>query len=225
MVNRAVVRLLAGVYLPACLVLAVVLLAARLAGKPPELAMGDPAMLMEAPFYLGAVSHLGVLLWCGAASASLFTVALLWRRVEPSVWAFPAATALLAAVLLADDLWMLHESVVPGLLGVSQRATYAAYGAAVLGYLVIFREPIRRTRILPLVVAGALLAGSIGLDNAHDLHLVPSGVAAFLEDGLKFVGIASFAAWVIAADLELVRRVIDGAGEDELAVGEARRAG
>jgi hypothetical protein len=149
----------------------------------------DPASTLDASAYVGVISHVGVLLAWGAAAAALLAGAFVARaRGRPDalpLFAVGAATGYLAL----DDLFLLHENVYPE-LGIRQEVVLVAYGLAAIAFLWWYRELFRAHEWPLLALAVVLLGASLALDlRLGDVH--------WLEDGLKLVGLALWAAYVV----------------------------
>ena len=158
------------------------------AGIPVAHLLKDPGALRPGPWYLGAVSYVGILLWTAAAAVCLFARKLLSHVDDVEVRGFLLASALLSAVLGLDDLFMLHDSVAPMYLGVSEKVVVLGYGVLALGYVARFRGMVWRTAYFPLVVAGGFFALSVGVDalDVDDTRFL------LVEDGAKLAGIAGW---------------------------------
>ena len=173
----------------------------------------DPADLLRDPLavaelrqpecckvYYGAVSNLGVLLWASGAAICLFAAAVAlthWQRTREVV--FLTSAGLLTGFLTIDDLFLVHENVLPA-FGVSQPVTYGAYALLGLLYLAVSWREILRHNVFLLAAAVVLLGISAIIDwffhSEHTLRIV-------LEDGAKLAGISAWisfhalAAWSI----------------------------
>lgn len=165
--------------------------------------VSDPAAVLDAPFYLGLLSHAGILLWAAAAAVAVFGSRLA-HAIEPR--RFLLAFGLLTALLALDDLLMLHEHVLPRLTGLPEWALVGGYAAAVgaLGWR--FHPFIARTDVRLLALALGLFCASVLVDlvpeflgTEDDLARVPPrlvDVVLFVEAGSKFGGIV---AWLLYA--------------------------
>ena len=70
----------------------------------------DPLQRLHLPVYLGLLSYLGVLAWCAATSVMLFSTFLIRHSHPDSLSArFLVWMGILAAMLLLDDLFMVHD--------------------------------------------------------------------------------------------------------------------
>lgn len=151
--------------------------------------------------YFGAVSSLGVLVWSAGAAVCMFTAALIYRlRGVTADTIFMLSAGLLTAVMVIDDLYLVHENVLPA-LGVPQPITYAAYGLCGLIYVLLSWRRIMSARYVLLAAAIGLLATSVTIDwffhSDHALRIL-------LEDGAKLVGIFAWTAFHAAAAWALI---------------------
>ena len=139
--------------------------------------------------YYGAMSHLGVVGWCLTAGASLFAALCLWVSGDrEGRWLILLAAGALSLLLGLDDLLMIHELVAPG-RGVRQEIVLAAYAAAVGGYVFLQRQILLSSQGVFLALAILMFGLSLGIDVL--VHSIESMVV-MAEDGLKFIGIASW---------------------------------
>lgn len=146
--------------------------------------VGDTAKL---PWWTGAISFAGLMLWSAAAAVCALGAALLRdRRAEGA--RFLLATSALLLVAAVDDALQLHETVAPEELGVPEKAVYALLGLAALAWAVRFRREILATRLWVLAGAAVFFLG-MGLSDT----LVIGPTAA--EDWLKNSGIAILLLW------------------------------
>jgi hypothetical protein len=190
--------------LPALALVAVVVaaaLAAR-AGVPFSALSRDPVTELHGPFYVGWLSNIGAILWCVAAAACLFGWAVARRTSMTRLPSplFLLASGLLSALLMADDLLLLHDGLFPHVLHVGERKTLAAYALLVAAYLLRFRRDILATRWLPLAAAFGFFALSLAFDagllnvGEHRRHV--------FEDGFKLIGIAWWCGYFVRTSLE-----------------------
>lgn len=150
--------------------------------------------------YYGAISNLGILLWCAASTACLFAALVLWLGRDPLNRRNSLASALLVAGLFSgwmtlDDLFLIHENVLPA-IGVGQMLVYAMYALATAAYLVFAKDFILDGRLLMFALSISFLALSVGVDV---IATSESFVHVLIEDGAKFLGIAAWASFHIEA--------------------------
>jgi hypothetical protein len=142
--------------------------------------------------YFGMASNIGVLYWAVAASCCGLAGFALQRRPEPrATTSLLIAAALFTALLCVDDLFMLHEEILPK-LGVPQPLILIGY--AVLGAAYVYRSLPEIRRHDPLVFAMSIgfLATSVGVDffNHSDVPFL-----LLAEDVTKLMGIAGWSTW------------------------------
>lgn len=146
----------------------------------------------------GALSSLGILLWCATASVCGFAAMALQGRLAPEERRFLLASALLSAYLMLDDAFQFHERLAPRYLGWNERAVLAALGTAVVAYLLAFHEVIRKTNFVLLALAVAFLSVSVVIDAMLSPFLWRLGHwEYFFEDGAKWLGIASWCSYYV----------------------------
>ncbi len=141
------------------------------------------------------MSHLGVVGWCLTAGASLFAALCLRMAGRGGgLWLGLLAAGALSLLFGLDDLLMLHELVLPG-RGVQQEFVLAAYASAVGVYVLMQRKILFSSQGIFLALGIVLFGLSLGIDVL--VHSIESTVV-MAEDGLKFVGIASWMVFHVA---------------------------
>lgn len=154
----------------------------------------DPAATLDADSLLGAVSHLGVVLWAVSAGICYFAVvyAPTDSDIPPRMLLVFAA---LSAVLWADDLFMFHDRYWWRVTRAPEAVLYLLYAAVLGTNLVVYREAIlNRTRHRRLAAALVLLGGSAVIDPLPD---DPFGAHhALFEDGLKLLGVCGWTVYL-----------------------------
>jgi hypothetical protein len=171
--------------------------------------MGDPATTTRSPFFLGFISNVGALAWTATATVFLFRHFLERTVAGPSAWSrFLLCSGLFVALLGLDDLFLIHDQVVPDYLSASQGAVVAAYAAAGCAYLGVFRHQIALTAYPVLFAAFALLAISVGLDQLQDRWSIYLPASGFLEDAAKLLGVGTWLSYALhtCATLPVPRR-------------------
>jgi len=178
----------------------------------------DPAAIAKLPFYTGLVSNMGVLVWGGCAALCLLTYAAV-KRLAPAAreWRrFFLMGGVLTALLVTDDLFMVHEELIPevlfpkkgGLFHIKEGAVMIAYMVYELAFLWRCRYTIlRRTDFALLAIGLGGLFGSILADKAGLKHLVSDKTTrVFIEDGLKFLGILGWTLYFAHTALQVLTR-------------------
>lgn len=150
----------------------------------------EPQAVLRAPWYLGAVSGIGVLVWWGGAVACLFAGATRDDRLRAPL----LATGALGALLAADDLFLIHERALPDDVGVPQNAVLGVYGLLALAYAWRFRAFLLRTDVILLGAAVALFAASLAIDVVAGRYGFDDDVR-LPEDGTKLLAIVVWSTW------------------------------
>ena len=107
-------------------------------------------------------------------------------------------------VLLAlDDLFMLHEEVLPVRLGVPEPAVYLGYALVGAAVAVRYGRAVARTRWPWLVVS----AGAFTVMVVVDLLETSLTTGLYLlEDGAKLLGLVTWCAWLVHTGVSTVVR-------------------
>lgn len=170
----------------------------------------DAAATLDGPWYTAALSNATVVMTSAGAAIAIFSASLLdgpWRR---SIKGFLITLGLLVGVIAADDLFMLHETVLPA-LGIRASVLFAVYALALLGILWTWREAILGgTDYVFLALAGLALGISAVVDSIFTdeglLELPFSG--ELIEDPAKILGMVFMTFYlVVTARQALLRRV------------------
>jgi hypothetical protein len=151
---------------------------------------------------LGAVSNLGILAWTASASICLFAALLLVLEARRNAAAFALAGGLLTGLLALDDLFMLHEAVLPP-RGIPQPVVLGIYLALAAAYGFVFRRHLLAARWPVLALAALAFGVSLAIDQFHPL---PRRFHTFAEELAKFVGILAWLAFHVEAMVDLLMR-------------------
>lgn len=118
------------------LAVGIVLLISALRAVPFTVLVRDVFAVAEQPVYIGFLSNLGILLWGSAATIWALCVFALRNTAQRTRLTTVCRWSLaLTLVLLVDDALMLHESVLPRLLGTSELVITLALALFGLIYL------------------------------------------------------------------------------------------
>lgn len=173
---------------------------------PFKLLTRDIFAITGAPVYFGILSNLGIIGWAGATTAWTLTT---WmrRQLVPNNKLFLLALASggFSLLLMVDDALMLHEDLLPRLLGIPEELLLIGYGLLALLYLVTSLRAVWHTPYLPWLLSGALLGGSISID----FLMATSELEYLLEDGLKFAGIIFWLTYAVLTCLQTLEEVRD----------------
>lgn len=172
---------------------------ARLAGVSNESLTREPQAVLEGAWYIGALSNLGAIVWAVAAVSAALTATVVHGRDR----AMFAAAAAFSSLLLADDLFLLHDAVFPR-VGLSESIVQAGYLMALLLITAQFRNEMGLVAVGGVVLTLACWGAAVGMDTLF--NDAPVNLDQLVEDGLKFLGIVVWAAvWGTLSHLALVR--------------------
>lgn len=165
----------------------------------------DAIELLKAPPYYGALSSLGALIWAAGAVACFFGATIMSRRSRDRAWmGFLLALGSLTTLLALDDLFMLHEVVLPRLLGVRQRFIVVGYVVLAGLFLIRHRKLIFQTEYPLLVAALGFFSVSVLSDGVQTRVDLPFHYG--IEDGGKLLGILG---WTVYSVRLSMGRVLD----------------
>lgn len=206
---RELLPIIGAIYAPILLLFAIIGLQTRI---PIRHLTRDTLAIVGKPFYFGAISNLGILLWCSAAAICLFSFALLYEFTLRSQYRhlqqFFFFSGCITSILLFDDLFLVHEEVFPNYLNLSENLVILAYGAVFALYLIKFRRMILKTDFLLLITALGFFGLSIGFDLLVPSNWLDWESELFLEDGFKLLGIVSWLAYFWRVCLGQLRRAL-----------------
>ena len=157
----------------------------------------DITSIAHLPFFAGMVSQLGGLFWASTLAICVFTWFIL-KREDPAARRFLIQAAILTAILLFDDFFLLHEDIGPDYLGISERIIVLAYGLFAVFFLFSNFREILNSEYLILGLALLLFGLSVFMDGTHLENveqlkgLFNEQSSTFLEDGFKFVGVITW---------------------------------
>jgi hypothetical protein len=153
----------------------------------------DPTVLGKIHPLSGILSNLGILLWWSTASICLFTATFLLHLKQSKKFWFLLSSGLLSVWLAFDDLFLFHEAA-DFYFGLTQGILIKSLSIVVLAYLIKFRNLILRTNFFILLLALAFLSTSVVIDHFQESRLLYllGEWRIFLEDGTKWLGIASW---------------------------------
>jgi hypothetical protein len=186
---RAVARPLALALLGGVLVLLLAVGLSTATGTPLESLLSDPARVAGHAPYIGFISNLGALLWCGATAVLLLGAAIVSRLGDRGWARFLLFSALVTGMLLVDDFFMLHEKASEIHWRLSEEVIFTFYGAVLAIYLARFRKHILSTEYIPLALAFFFMGLSLLVDRLDSTDGMPPAPFLLLEDGSKFLAI------------------------------------
>lgn len=176
------------IYIPVILFLAVVFGISLYVNIPIEDLTRDPNAVSETHPFVGAVSNIGIFIWCFTLAVCFFMSVLIKKEGDKSFLSFFIHSALITLLLLVDDAFMLHETVLPDYFNIPQKIVYASYLLIVAHYFYKQRRIILKSGFL--VLAAALMF--FGLSVFFDVAVKTIPHQALYEDGFKLLGIVSW---------------------------------
>jgi hypothetical protein len=192
----ATLRACAAWLAPALGVLVLLVVAAELRHIPFGTLSRDVASIGQVMPLTGGLSNWGILLWCTAAVVTAFAGRALRGTSDRPALRFLLSSAAFTAVLLVDDLFLLHEDLAFRYLGIRERYVMLAYGVLLVAYLLGNAPVILRTRYTVLLGALGLFAASVLSDALLSqwklLPVTDPVLLVLVEDGLKWLGIVTW---------------------------------
>ena len=148
----------------------------------------EPQITLDGPYYVGALSNLGALVWMVGVVLAVVGWTMSSEPVERRMFLAGAAVGL---VLLIDDFFLVHDWVLTQSQLLDQGLIFS-YLLAVVALVLIFWRTMGALAVVGVLATLGLLVGSAALDFFfNDLDQL-------LEDGMKFLGICTWATvWVL----------------------------
>lgn len=156
----------------------------------------DPVARLGGHFYTGAGSHLGVLVAVAAASVAFYSALLMRAADRRRLTSFLIAAGLFTLYLAMDDLFLVHEEVLPAILNVDQSLILMMYGVVFAGFAWRYRHELLGHDRLLLGAAIMFVAFSIVLDIFDENGVTFRG-EFMLEEGTKLMAIVGWAAFLM----------------------------
>jgi len=152
----------------------------------------DPAAVVKYKVYIGILSNIGILFWT-AAAAICFLGAAVIKKIDgqQQLGVFLFYSGCLTLLLGIDDLFLLHEYVIPNTLFIPQKVVVLSYLLAAAAYLIRFHKWILSTDYLLLALAFCFLGLSLFVDQVFPY----SDFESYVEDSFKFAGIVFWLAY------------------------------
>jgi hypothetical protein len=153
----------------------------------------------------GILASFETLLWIGAAAICLFTATMAQAaRGERARSRFLTVAGLITLWLGLDDAFAFHREVLPS-LGLPGPLAGAAYGLIGLLYLAVSWRLILANRPSLLLTAGVLLGASLQAE-----FFIGTASGAFAQAALKFLGVAFWAGFHVAAAGRFIEELATG---------------
>lgn len=149
--------------------------------------------------FSGTLSNLGAVMWLMCGAILIFSSVALSLQRSIRNMAFLGTAGAINLMLGIDDMLLLHDEVIPVILGVPEKAVLLFYMIIVGTFLVVFLKEILESRYIAFAIAIALFIIALGedlfrfagYDNFHYL----------IEDGLRIIGLGSWLYFFVFAAL------------------------
>lgn len=146
--------------------------------------------------YYGLISNTGLILWIGASAVCLLVgLAFLSHAGSDSFTRFALSAGALSGWIALDDMFLVHEKVMPA-LGVPQTLVVLSYVGLALLYVATSWRFVLRHHWWLLFLGGGALGVSVFVDLVF--HSV-APVFVYLEDSAKFFGIVCWCSFHVLA--------------------------
>ena len=143
----------------------------------------DFSGLVDVPVYTAFLSQLGMFFWAGSAAICILSGALLAGNENLKNYkSFFYASAGISLMLGLDDVFLLHESVFPLLLGISEEVVYMGYAGIMLIYGFRYLKLLLATEYVLFALAIVFFGLSIIVD-------ITNFYSDYIEDPFKFIGL------------------------------------
>lgn len=168
---------------------------ARANNVPADHLTRDVVSVSRAAAYVGVFSTIGVMLWVASGVLALATASAAAtadradvKRNGRFLWCFGLGCLSLGF----DDVFVVHDRLLPRYLGIPEKLIFAVYFLAVVGLFWRFRAAlVSQAHRALLYLAVGLLAASIAVDAApHEFLGVPLRTVEYFEDTLKLMGLS-----------------------------------
>lgn len=154
----------------------------------------DPNAVYRQSAYVGFISNLGIFIWASTVSVA-WMAALMMKEGEgvKVMRSFLNWSGLITLFLALDDVFQVHETLIPYYLGLTEHYLYVAYIALLLAYTVKFYKILLNRNFVVLLFAYLGFAISIIIDELE----IYSELWVFLEDCFKFAGICMWCVYFV----------------------------
>lgn len=159
----------------------------------------DPLQIVDAPFYTGILSNIGILFWSAACSVCLFTY--FGYRAYPNS-SFLLFSGILTLALLLDDFFLFHEVVYRNYLHIPQKVIFTVYLISVIYMLFKFKTTIYESEFV------FLFSSLFFFFLSGIFDVIPQNYFTFhhlFEDGFKFIGIIFWSVYYIRTSFSYLK--------------------
>lgn len=161
--------------------------------------LGDVAIIGHIPFYSGAISQLGLLLWSTATTLCFFIFFVLKKMTvsRKESLNFLLFAGFLSGYLMLDDAYMLHDELFPDYLKIiPEEVVIILLGLVMIAFLYFNRQEILRGDYSLMLLAYLFFGISVAIDAIpralyEDKYFFEK-IEKLVEDGAKFTGIVTW---------------------------------
>jgi len=163
--------------------------------------VGDITSVAGVPFWVGALSQVGMVFWAAGLTVCCLTLLFLSRysALTPATRRFLQLAAAFNLALMLDDMFLFHEEIAPDYLGIDEKIVMVSYLLLGLSFVVFNFKEILAGEYAILGLALGLFAVSIFFDAIPDPWyksvIVLDKLEHMIEDGAKFAGIVTWLAF------------------------------
>jgi hypothetical protein len=211
---RALTPILISLYIPiAILIIGVGTLSARMESLNLRILFDNVTTIGSLPFYAGAISQLGILLWCVAATVCWFAYYLLGVFKVPmnDSRRFLLFSAIFTTILLFDDLFSFHKQVAPLYLGIPEALVQISLFALGVLYIIVNNYEIQKSEYILLLLALAFFIFWVGIDAVPNEWFASSyylrKFETLVKDWNKFSAIITWTAFFVRYSFTQVARL------------------
>lgn len=172
----------------------------------------DPSSITGFPPYIGFISNIGILVWCSSSAISLFSAYILFaaQRNNPFVGFF-LWSGLFSALLMIDDLFMLHDSVLYVNFHINENVVYVVYFAMIFLFFRKYHKLMQGTPFLIFAFAIGFFLFSTVIDKVPGsfdklgFHvLFDEDLLNILEEGPKLIAIMNWLAYYFITSIQQI---------------------
>ncbi len=196
---RKVTPVLLITWLLTTLALLLAIFASTMKDIPLDTFTQDPNAQLNAPFYLGFFSNVGIIIWSAAMTICFYCAFSMPSVADNHNREFLLASGVITLLMALDDLFQLHEDVFPKYFSISENMVYITYLNLYLIYFIRYRRQLLNSDFIALGVSFFLL----GLSTIIDLLPLPLPKDTFLEDAIKLLGAVTWMVYYIRTATEL----------------------
>jgi hypothetical protein len=192
-------------FIPSVLILALITIISKVSNVNIYELTRDPASTADISPIIGVLSSLGILLWGATGSICFFSAFILRKVISKKIIWFLLSSAFLTTYLLFDDLFLFHEYLSESNFWLGEKKLYLILAIITFAYLFVFKRIILETRYIFLLLAFGFFGGSLFVDAiiADYLESFLGTWMYFIEDGLKWLGIACWLSYFVYTSHQL----------------------